>query len=151
MKKDGTLEAPPSQEEAELIFEHFRQIMEVGAADPTFGHRLSLAQTVVHFELTDADDLLMSLLLDREPIEVVDGPAGEPDVRIFIKSRDLDLFWAGELHLAMALAEGRVEYAGPVRKFLRIVPIAMRLSPQYREMTGRAVDGAAPDDNGRAR
>lgn len=147
MEKDGTLEAPPSQEEAQRIFEHFREVMEMGANEPNFGHRLALAQTVVHVEITDADNLTMTLLLDREPIEIVPGGNGEAEVELYIKSRDLDRFWAGDLHLAMALAEGQVEYSGPVRKFLRVVPIMLRLTPNYREMTGRDVE--ASDDSQR--
>ena len=146
MEKDGTLEAPPSQEEAELIFEHFRQVMEMGAVEPNFGHRLALAQTVVHVHLSDADDLVMTLLLDREPIEVVDGKEGEAEVEVFIKSRDLDRFWSGDLMLAMALAEGRVEYTGIVRKFLRIVPIMLRLTPSYLELKGAG--SASANNNG---
>lgn len=134
MEKQEVPEGPPSQEEAEAIFDSFREIMEVGSRDPVFGHRLALAQTVAHVHISDAEDLTLSLLLDREPIEALEGPVGDPEVEIFIKSRDVDRFWNGEMHLAMAIAEGQVQYRGPVRKLLRIVPIALRLTPKYVEM-----------------
>jgi hypothetical protein len=121
----------PSQEEAETIFENFRQVMAVGANDPIAGHGLGLAHTVAHVHLTDADDLTMTLLLDRQPVEAVAGSVGDAEIEIFITSRDIDRFWAGEMHLAMAIAEGEVTYRGPVRKFLRVVPIARRLTPEY--------------------
>lgn len=134
MEKQEVPEGPPSQQEAEAIFDSFREIMEVGSRDPVFGHRLALAQTVAHVHISDADDLTLSLLLDREPIEAVEGAVGDPEVELFIKSRDVDRFWNGEMHLAMAIAEGEVQYRGPVRKLLRIVPIALRLTPKYVEM-----------------
>ena len=54
VEKDGTLEAPPSQQEAELIFEHFRQVMEIGAGEPASATASRCAQTAVHVHLTDA-------------------------------------------------------------------------------------------------
>ena len=134
MEKQEVPDGPPSQEEAEAIFDSFREIMEVGSRDPVFGHRLALAQTVAHVHVSDADDLTLSLLLDREPIEAIEGKVGDAEVELFIKSRDIDRFWNGEMHLAMAIAEGKVQYRGPVRKLLRIVPIALRLTPKYVEM-----------------
>jgi hypothetical protein len=72
--------------------------------------------------------------MDREPVEIRSGAVGDPEVEIFMSSSDIDSFWAGDLHLAMAIAEGKVQYTGPVRKFLRIVPIALRLTPTYLQM-----------------
>lgn len=134
MESTGKPKGPPTQAQAEGIFDNFRQIMEIGARDPIFGHRLSLAQTIAHVHCTDADDLTLTLLLDREPIEVAEGDVGDAEIELFISSTDVDRFWSGEMHLAMAIAEGDVQYKGPVRKLLRIVPIVLRMTPQYIQM-----------------
>jgi len=69
------------------------------------------ADTTVRIELADDPDLSVSLLLDREPIEVVDDAGGE--VELSIASVDLDRLCSPDFHLAMAIARGRVQYTAP--------------------------------------
>jgi hypothetical protein len=42
---------------------------------------------------------------------------------MWIASVDLQRIWSPDFYLPMAIAKGRVRIAGPIRKFLRIVPI----------------------------
>jgi hypothetical protein len=80
------------------------------------------ADTTVGIELADEPDLGLALLLDREPIAVVER--GEPtDVELSIASTDLDRLCSPEFHLAMAIVRERVTYTGEVRRFLRVTPI----------------------------
>ena len=84
--------------------------------------RLALATTTVTITLADEPDLSTTLLLDRSPIEIVDG-AADSEARMWIASVDLQRIWSGDFYLPMAIAKGRVRIRGPIRKFLRIVPI----------------------------
>jgi hypothetical protein len=86
-----------------------------------------MADTTVEVSLADEPDLSVTLLLDRTPIEVVDG-AGDAEVRIRIASFDLAHVWSEDFQLPMAIVRGRVRVGGPVRKFLRVVPILRPLA-----------------------
>lgn len=105
------------QKMAEMTAQFFSQ----GASDQRLGERLALAQCSVHIHYTD--DVGVTLLLDRSPI------AAEPRI---IGNAEIELWGPPELFLqmvrrekqmAMCIANGELEYRGPVRKFLRIVPI----------------------------
>jgi phospholipid/cholesterol/gamma-HCH transport system ATP-binding protein len=89
--------------------------------------RLSLADTTVELVLADEPDLAVTLLLDRMPVEVVQG-GGQAEVRLDIASFDLSQLWTHEFQLPMAVARGRVRATGPVRKFLRVVPILREIA-----------------------
>lgn len=127
----------PAREEVEEVYARFKSVMEIAAEDEFLGRRLALADTTVTVEFVDApgEPVALSLLLDRDRIEVVDGAIPDAEVRLLANTRDVHLFWSGELHLAMAIANGAVRYEGPVRKVLRIVPIARRLVERYAELS----------------
>jgi hypothetical protein len=72
-------------------------------------------------------------LLDRSPIEVVDGLV-DAEARMWIASVDLTRMWSPDFYLAMAITKGRLRVEGPVRKFLRIVPTLRVLSETYRQI-----------------
>jgi phospholipid/cholesterol/gamma-HCH transport system ATP-binding protein len=116
-----TPEQSRAHAESERVLNEFVAALERVAADPEISKRLALADTTVEFVLADDPDLSATLLLDRTPIEVADG--GEAEVRLDIASFDLGQLWSQEFQLPMAIARGRVRAAGPVRKFLRVVPI----------------------------
>ena len=86
----------------------------------------------LHF--TDAKDVAVTLLLDREPPEAVASALPEAETQIHASAEQWDAFWKGEYPLAMAIARGEVSYRGPVRKFLRVVPILRRLAGEYHEL-----------------
>lgn len=100
--------------------------MELAAVTPELSSSLALSRTVTRFCVQEAPELSLTLLLDREPIEAVQGSAGEAESEILIGAHDLLSFVRGELQLPMAIAKGRVSYTGPVRKFLRAAPILRR-------------------------
>src|SRR4051812_18007104 len=86
MEKHEMADGSPSQEETEAIFDRFLAIMKVGSTDAVAGHGLSLAHSITHVHITDADDLTVSLLLDRQPVEAVEGAVGDAEIEIFISS-----------------------------------------------------------------
>ena len=117
-----------SQAEAEILFEGFMRILDAAAADEFIGRRLAHADATMEVHYVDTDpELSFTVLADREPIEMVRGSVGDADIHLYATMRDGVRFFAGDLHLAMAIARGEVTYTGPVRKMLRIIPIFRRV------------------------
>ena len=140
----GVTESPLSHAEAEQLLTGFMRIMDAAAADEFIGARLSHAQTTLEVHLVDTQpELSFTLLADREPVEMVRGSAGDAEVRLFATMKDTVAFFAGELHLAMAIARGDVTYSGPVRKILRVIPI-------FRRIVGEQAMRLLQDEDGKA-
>jgi hypothetical protein len=111
-----------ARRDAEQILESFVSTLEKGLHSKGLDDRLALANTTVTITLADEPDLSTTLLLDRSPIEIVDG-AVDSEARMWIASVDLQRIWSDDFYLPMAIASGRVRISGVIRKFLRIVPI----------------------------
>jgi len=129
LRRDGQVpaNATAARRHAERALERFCAAMEAAADDSRLGNTLARANTTVHIALADEPDLDVTLLLDRSPIEVVDGDVGG-DVKLSIASVDLDRLCSPDFHLAMAIARGRVQYEGDVRKFLQVTPVVRHAS-----------------------
>lgn len=113
---------PPTAERlAELTAEWFS----TGAHDPHVGARLALADTVVHFHL--GDNAGVTLMLDRTPIEALPRIMGEPEIEIWATPEQVLSMLRREAQMAMLISYGELDYRGPVRKFLRVVPILRSL------------------------
>jgi len=123
------LAASPEQSHAharsEHVLEEFVARVQDAASDPEISRRLSLADTTVELILADDPDLSATLLLDRTPIEAA-AAGGEGAVQLHIASFDLEQLWSEDFRLPMAIATGRVRASGPVREFLRVLPILVR-------------------------
>lgn len=125
----------PTPEQAQAVFESFYRIMGQAAAHSEIGERLAFADIVAHIHLRDSPQkLVMTLFFERKPIEIADHAAGTPDVDLYIDTNDVLRFWTGDMHLAIAILNGEVDYRGPVRKLLRIVPIARRLVADFQTL-----------------
>jgi phospholipid/cholesterol/gamma-HCH transport system ATP-binding protein len=122
-----------ARSQAERSMQRFRARIEAAATDEHVSGRLALAGTTIHIELADEPDLATTLQLDRDPIEVVAGntPA---EIDMALSSVDLERLWSRDFNLAMAIARGRVRVSGPVRKFLRVMPIVRGLAPTEEEV-----------------
>lgn len=105
------------QQMADTMAEFFMQ----AAADPRLGDRLALADTTVHMHFTD--DVGVTLHLDKQPCDAMATIDGTAEVQLWGSPELFMTFIRNERHMAMAIADGDLEYEGPVRKFLRIVPI----------------------------
>jgi hypothetical protein len=106
--------------------ERFCEAIEAASRDERLSRVLGRAKTTVRIQLADDPELAVTLLLDRDPIEVVD--ATDSEVHIRICSVDLARLYSPDFHLAMSIARGRVAYSGPVRKFLRVTPVVRHAS-----------------------
>ena len=118
-------------------FDDLLTTLQSAATDRAVGHRLANAQTSVHLRVVDDHGAALTLLLDREPPEVLEGTIGEAEVELELPAAHLARLWDEDYHLAMAIAKGEVAYHGPVRKFLRVMPVLQRFS---RDLHGRTRD-----------
>ncbi|MGE4427066.1 MAG: hypothetical protein AB7G37_11495 [Solirubrobacteraceae bacterium] len=90
--------------------------------DPAIA-RLRHARTTVAFRVDGSDDR-MTLLLDRDPPEVVDGDAAE--IAIDLSPGAARSMSVGALPLPGAIVAGDVRHTGPVRAYMAIDPIIRR-------------------------
>jgi len=126
---------------AERSVNEFRLRIDGASADPDLTHRLALANTTIRIGLADEPDLAFTLELDDNGVRTGDASAAV-ESEMVVASIDLDRLFEHGFNLAMAIARGRVLVKGPVRKFLRVVPIVRGLQLP-------AADGAwDPGDNG---
>jgi hypothetical protein len=137
---------------ATRAFDAFGDVLEAAADDPVTGHRLAFGQTTVELRVAEAPGLVMTLALDREPIEVLDGVSGTPEVVLTVRTEHLEEFFTEEFHLAMAIATGAATYRGPVRKLLRVMPILQSFAVKYRARAAAVapVTAAEPVSEGTA-
>ena len=126
-------EASGAHAQSEALLHEFVETMREASYDEDLSARLALAETSVQFVLADDPDLAVTLYLDRSPIEVDDRPAGPAEITLRIASFDLAQLGRGNFKLAMAIARGRVASSGPVRKFLRVVPVLARLAATHEQ------------------
>lgn len=111
----------------EQILDRMMQFWEDAVADPKLGSRIARAGTTVQIHFTDVltpagEPMGFTLLLDRDPCEVVGGFL-DAEVELYAPAKMWFALARGHRRTAMAIAEGDITYNGPVRKFLRIVPM----------------------------
>lgn len=124
---------PPTAARAQEVYDAFAGVMTQAALHADISSRLALAEIVTHVHLRDSPQgLVLTLLFDRSPVEIAHGAVGNADVELFVDTQDVLRFWTGDMQLAMGIADGDVTYRGPVRKLLRIVPIARRLVADFK-------------------
>ena len=112
-----TMPKADPQRVAEQTAEFFMQ----AAHDERLGDRLSLANTTVHIYFTDT--VGVTLRLDQTPIQAEPRIVGNAEIELWGSADKFVSYARGEKHLAMAIMHGEVEWTGPVRKFLRVMPI----------------------------
>ena len=117
-------------EAAERAVRAFAALIGTVGRDQVTSDRVALADTTVRFNLSGGDGYGFTLYLDRAPVELgADDP--EAQISVAMTPRQLEELAHGELALAMEIAHGRVAYHGPVRKFLRVIPILRRVSREW--------------------
>jgi putative sterol carrier protein len=119
-----------SQDPAERAITAVHGLIRTIAHDPTASGRIALADTTVSVKLSDGPGHVFTLYLDREPIEMADHD-DRAEITLAMTAIQLEQLIRGELRLAMEIAHGRIAYDGPVRKFLRVVPIIRRISNDW--------------------
>jgi hypothetical protein len=103
------------------------EIFERAGQDAELSERMSFAETIVHLHFESDDegtpDAGCTLFLDRMPITGEVGLVGSAEIELFGPTETFSKMVAGREALPMAIARGDVTYTGPVRKFLRVVPL----------------------------
>ncbi|UTI65428.1 hypothetical protein NBH00_04245 [Paraconexibacter antarcticus] len=95
-----------------------------GAQDAELSERMSFAATVVQITYTDVEgENACTVWLDRDPIEAEVGASAEAEIELAMSAETGISLFAGRVALPIAILNGEVTYRGPVRKFLRVVPI----------------------------
>jgi hypothetical protein len=117
-----------AQDIVERAVGDLRTLIRAVAEDPAAGARAALADTTVGIRLSDG--YTVTLFLDREPVEL-DTAEYDTEIALAMTAPQLEQLIRGELALAMEIAHGRIAYTGPVRKFLRIVPILRRVAGDW--------------------
>ena len=122
-----------ARRQAECALDVFAATIERGVRGHDMSRLLTLADTTLTVTLADEQDLSVTLLLDRSPVEVLDGEL-ESEARMWIASVDLERIWSPDFYLPMAITNGRVRMEGPLRKFLRVVPMLRELAEVYEQV-----------------
>ena len=63
----------------------------------------------------------------RIEVRDVDGASADHTIEIALATPDLEKLAAGKSRTAMAIADGRATYDGPVRQFLRVLPLVQAM------------------------
>lgn len=114
------------------------------AGDPKLGDRLALANTTVHFHFTD--DAGVTLDMTKAPIHAEPRIIGEAEIQLYGSPELWMEIVRREKQAAMCITRGELAYEGPVRKWLRIVPILRSMDfSVWRELDENA-PGPAPTD-----
>lgn len=130
------------------------------AHDEVLSERMSFADTVVQMHFTDlAEPNSCTVRLDRTPIEAEIGAVGQAEIEMFAPTPVWLSLFVGDAggtgdgeQLAMSIVHGDVTYTGPVRKFLRVVPILSTFDFEVLKTslsaTGDRAQPAAPGRDG---
>ncbi len=102
--------------------EALTRVVELAVARPRAADRLRAAGTSVAITAAGAPDAGVTLRLDRPTPTVERGADARAEVSLRLRDDEPDLL-ARSPHLAMRIAAGEVVARGPVRRFLRVVPV----------------------------
>jgi hypothetical protein len=92
--------------------------------DPETSERLGRTGTTVRISIRDDPGEVLTLLLDRQPPELHDGDETTvTESSLEIEAVALTGVLDRSVRLAVAVIDGRATYDGPIRKFLRVMPI----------------------------
>lgn len=110
---------------AELTVEFFNR----AGGNPELSERMAFARTTVHIHFQDpTGETACTVWLDKSPISAELGLVGDAEIELFGTSEVYMSLFAAKEALPIAIVRGDVTYRGPVRKFLRVVPILSSFS-----------------------
>jgi hypothetical protein len=120
---------------AEELYKFAGGIFEEALADPEVGEEFARSGVVLRFHHTEPP---AEFTVDMPNKNVVYGPDGpKPSVEMFMTGDVAHRFWLGKVNVSVALAKGQMRAKGPIPKILKLVPIAKKLFPRYKEMLQR--------------
>jgi hypothetical protein len=142
-REGATMEGSEAQRMAAMTAAFFER----AGDEPELSERMGFAQTTVHIHFEDADGSAgCTIWLDRSPIAAEVGIVGEAEIELFGPSRRFMGLVTGEEAMAIVIARGDITYTGPVRKFLRVVPILRSFDFEAFRGSVRPKDETIPAD-----
>lgn len=141
---DAVTPAPEAAAKGRALMAELRGLFEEAARDPAMGHRLARANTSVRFTAAEDEQASLTVLLDREPIEVLpDGDQHSTEVELVVPWQVLDRLFDEDYHLTMAVIRHEVAFRGQVRKLLMVMPILQHFADAERSAEPDSEDGVA--------
>ncbi|MEV4418932.1 SCP2 sterol-binding domain-containing protein [Patulibacter sp. NPDC049589] len=104
-------------------------VFERAADEPRVAEGVGRIGHSVLLSAIDVPDSGIVLVCRDGRIEVLDadGPGADHTIELAFATKDLERLAEGKLRAAMAIAAGRATYAGPVRQFLRVLPLVQAM------------------------
>ena len=123
----GSRSGAPVSAEAQQTAEKLMDVLEAFfaeacAKDERLSKRLTVADTVWTSHVTDAN-ISFTIYFDRFPIEFRREADSSSEVNTWATAKDNIDIWTGFTFMGLSIANGMMEYEGPVRKILRVVPM----------------------------
>ncbi|MGE4425239.1 MAG: hypothetical protein AB7G37_02165 [Solirubrobacteraceae bacterium] len=127
---------------AEELVDLLVRFFDGGSHDQELAERVAFANTTMAIHLTDAArETGCTVHLTRIPLECVPGIDANAEIQVYTPTKVLLDVIAGRRAMSMAIADGDIQYTGPVRKFLRVAPILQRFDFDiWRGHVGRRSD-----------
>jgi hypothetical protein len=139
--------APMEDSEAQRMAAMTAAFFARAGDEPELSERMGFAQTTVHIHFEDEEGSAgCTVWLDRSPITAEVGIVGEAEIELSGPSRRFMGLVTGAESLAIVIARGDITYTGPVRKFLRVVPILRAFDFEAFRGAVRPKDETVPAD-----
>lgn|GEM_PF-4522050 len=103
------------------------ELWEQAAADDEARRLLGRVGRTVRLSSADLQDASVLIRLHGD-IELFEDASERADIELSMGTADLERHADGKLRMAMAIAAGRATFSGPVREFLRVVPIVQAIA-----------------------
>jgi hypothetical protein len=129
----GSRQAPaPAAERKDHrdVWEALIDVFEQAAGEPKVAEPIGKIEHDVLISSQDVPGSGVLLVCRDGRIEVRDAEGGStPDatIEMAMQTPDIEKLTAGDLRTAMAIADGRATYSGPVRQFLRVLPLVQAM------------------------
>jgi ubiquinone biosynthesis protein UbiJ len=122
-------------------FERLVEELHRATEDRRAAARLVLVGLTAVITVQGAEHLACTLRFAGEQPEVLDGAAQGADVTLRLSPRVVDEFW--DVSLPMVIKDGEVDFDGPVRRLLAVLPV-LRAHARGSRATRTSDGGATP-------
>lgn len=120
---------PAERRDHRDVWETLVDVLEQAADEPRVAEPIGRIEHDVLISSLDVPDSGILLACHDGRIEVrdADGPGTQPTIELALRTPDIEKLAQGRLRTAMAIADGRATYSGPVRQFLRVLPLVQAM------------------------
>ena len=110
------------------VWESVVDVFERAADDPKVSGPIGRIGQTILLSSSDIPDSGLLLVAREGRLEVRDADGGtDATIELTMATPDLEKLSEGRLRTAMAIADGRASYDGPVRQFLRVLPLVQAM------------------------